>query len=47
MVQEKDSLWEIAKRFRTTAEHVMETNGLTSEELHPGDSLILVKEIVR
>ena len=47
VVQEKDSLWDIAKRFRTTAEHVMETNGLTSEELHPGDSLILVKEIVR
>lgn len=47
VVQEGDSLWDVAKRFHTTTENIMVTNGLTSETLHPGDSLILVKEIAR
>lgn len=47
IVQEGDSLWEIAKRFHTTVDNIIATNGLTSETIHPGDSLILVKEITR
>lgn len=47
IVQEGDSLWEIAKRFHTTVENIVATNGLTSGTIHPGDSLILVKEIAR
>lgn len=47
IVQEGDSLWEIAKRFHTTVDNIVATNGLASETIHPGDSLILVKEITR
>lgn len=47
IVQEGDSLWDIAKRFHTTVDNIMATNGLTSDVIHPGDSLILVKEITR
>lgn len=47
LVQENDTLWEIAKRFHTTPESIMEENGLGSEEIHAGDCLILVKEIDR
>ncbi len=47
LVQEDDSLWDIAKRFHTTVDNIMATNNLASEVLKPGDSLILVKEITR
>lgn len=47
IVQEGDSLWDIAKRFHTTVDNIIATNGLTSDVIHPGDSLILVKEITR
>lgn len=47
VVQEGDSLWDIAKRFHTTADNIVATNNLTSELIHPGDSLILIKEITR
>ena len=47
LVQEGDTLWEIAKRFHTTVDNIMTTNGLSSDVIHPGDSLILVKEITR
>ncbi len=47
VVQEGDTLWDIAKRFHTTVDTIMTTNGLSSDEIHPGDSLILVKEISR
>lgn len=43
-VQESDSLWEIAKRFHTTVETVRELNELNGEP-HPGDCLILIKEV--
>lgn len=47
IVQPGDSLWKIAKKFHTTVENIMETNGLTSDIIKPGDKLILVKEIAR
>lgn len=47
LVQEGDSLWDIAKRFHTTVDNIISTNNLTSDVIHPGDSLILVKEITR
>ena len=47
LVQEGDSLWEIAKRFHTTVENIISTNNLTSQTIQPGDCLILVKEITR
>lgn len=45
IVQPGDSLWKIAKKFHTTVDNIMTTNGLTDSVIHPGDRLILVKEI--
>ena len=45
LVQENDTLWDIAKRFHTTIETIVATNELPSETVRPGDSLILVKEM--
>lgn len=47
IVQPGDSLWKIAKKFHTTVDNIMETNGLSSDHIKPGDKLILVKEIAR
>lgn len=45
IVQPGDTLWNIAKKFHTTVDNIMAANGLTEERIHPGDRLILVKEI--
>lgn len=45
IVQPGDSLWKIAKKFHTTVESIMSMNELTSDEIRPGDRLILVKEV--
>jgi len=45
IVQPGDTLWLIAKKFHTTVDTIMATNGLTSDAIKPGDRLILVKEI--
>ena len=45
IVQSGDSLWKIAKKFHTTVESIMSMNELSSEEIRPGDRLILVKEV--
>lgn len=47
LVQAEDSLWKIARRFHTTVDNIMTTNNLTSDQVQPGDCLILVKEITR
>lgn len=47
LVQNDDDLWKIAKRFHTTVDNIMMTNDLTSEEVRPGECLILIKEVVR
>ena len=45
IVQEGDSLWDIAKKFHTTIDTIIATNGLTDKSVKPGDRLILVKEL--
>lgn len=45
IVQPGDSLWSIAKKFHTTVDTIISTNGLSSDALKPGDRLILVKQI--
>lgn len=45
IVQSGDSLWKIAKKFHTTVESIMTMNELSSDEIRPGDRLILVKEV--
>lgn len=47
IVQPEDSLWKIAKKFHTTVDNIMMTNGLTDHAVKAGERLILVKEIAR
>lgn len=44
-VQPQDTMWDIAKKFYTTTEEIIRLNQLESEELHPFDTLILVKSV--
>ena len=39
VVQQGEWLWTIARRYGTTAQAIMTTNGLTSDTIHPGQEL--------
>lgn len=43
-VKEGDSLWKIAKKYRTTVEDIMRYNDLTDDKIFPGDQLMIVKK---
>ncbi len=45
-VKEGEALWDIAKAFHTTAEHIQKINHLESANVHLGQKLVVVKEIV-
>lgn len=45
IVKPGDSLWKIAKRYHTTIPAIMEINNLESDVIHPGDHLLIVKEL--
>ena len=45
IVKKEEQLWDIAKRFHTTAGEIMETNGLKSASLQQGDKLVIVKRV--
>lgn len=45
IVQPGDCLWDIAKRFHTTRKQVIDANGLSGEQVRPGERLILVKDV--
>ena len=47
IVQPGDTLWEIAKKFHTTAETVMAANELTDDQVKSGMKLLLVKEVAQ
>lgn len=44
IVRPEDTLWTVAKRFSTTKEIVLQTNGLATDALKPGQRLLLVKQ---
>ncbi|MBU9738454.1 DUF3794 and LysM peptidoglycan-binding domain-containing protein [Diplocloster agilis] len=44
-VQPGDSLWSIAKQYYTTVEKIMAANELASDEIKPGDKLLIVKMV--
>ena len=44
-VQKGDTLWDIAKRYKTTTEEILMSNNSTSGEIHPGDKIIIEKKI--
>ena len=47
IVQPGDTLWNIAKKFHTTTDHIAEANELTDDQVKSGMRLLLVKEIDR
>jgi len=40
-VQKGDTLWDIAKRYKTTPANIIETNGLDSDTLSVGQQLMI------
>ena len=42
-VKEGDSLWKIAKKYRTTVEDIMKYNDLKDDKIYPGDQLMIAK----
>lgn len=45
VVQKNESLWDIAKRYHTTEEEMMRTNGIQAGPLVPGQKLVIVKSV--
>lgn len=45
MVKGEDTLWDIAKKYYTTVEEIMQLNELEREEIQTGQSLLLVKKV--
>ncbi|MCD8012776.1 MAG: DUF3794 domain-containing protein [Lachnospiraceae bacterium] len=45
IVQEGETLWDIAKQYFQTPQQIMEMNGLSSEQVRKGDCLILMKHV--
>lgn len=46
IVKEGDDLWDLAKRYHTTEEGIMEVNNLSEKGLRPGEKILLFKENV-
>ncbi|MBQ9267221.1 MAG: DUF3794 domain-containing protein [Clostridia bacterium] len=46
-VKQGDTLWKIAKRFRTTVEAIKEANDLTDDKIYPSQQLMIPKRIYR
>jgi nucleoid-associated protein YgaU len=46
IVKSGDTLWDIAKRYYTTIERIMETNKLASESLKPGMKLLITRTVM-
>ena len=45
VVKKGDELWDIAKRYHTTRQDLIDTNQLSGEELSPGQKLLIMKHI--
>ena len=43
IVQKDDKMWDIAKKYRTTVENIMEINDLTSDSIKTNDRLIIAR----
>jgi LysM repeat protein len=44
VVKKDDTLWGIAKQYYTTVPRIMAINELDTENVTPGDRLVIVKE---
>ena len=45
VVQPEDNLWNIGKKYYVSVDNIMSVNELTSEEVKPGDKLLIVKGV--
>ncbi len=45
IAKEGDSLWDVGKRYYVPIAQIKETNDMTTEEIRPGDKLLIVKGI--
>ncbi len=45
VVKEGDTLWKIAKKYHASLDSIREINGLKSNDIMPGDRLIIVKQV--
>lgn len=45
IVEDGEDLWNIAKKFYTTSANIREINHLQGDSIHPGDKLLLVKQV--
>ena len=43
--EEKETLWDIAKKFFTTVEAIMEVNQKETEQVQTGDMILILKEV--
>lgn len=43
IAQEDEKLWDIAKKYHTTEQEIIDTNGLKSSRLRAGDKILIVK----
>ena len=41
--RDKDTLWHVSKRFKTSKDSIIEINGLEKEELHEGQKLLIMR----
>lgn len=46
IVKEKESLWDIAKKYMTTTKSIKRTNALENDDIKKGDKLIIIKEML-
>ncbi|PKM94824.1 MAG: hypothetical protein CVU84_07825 [Firmicutes bacterium HGW-Firmicutes-1] len=46
IVKDKESLWDIAKKYRTTIQNIKKANSLEDDIIGKGDKLIIVKELL-
>ena len=44
VVKDRDTLWDIAKRYCTTISSIMKVNELKNENISKGDMLVIIKE---
>ena len=42
-VKEGDTLWQIGRKYYVSVDKIKEVNQLTSEDITPGDKLLIVK----
>ena len=47
VVQKGDTLWKIAKRFYASVDNIKTINGLTGDDLMPGQKLLILKQTER